>query len=128
MHIHGNTLKLCTIKATHLAFVLFLVRRDADERNIPPLNRIGDPDDILASVRVEDGKVGPAFLSPPLSFSRLSGPPTKHLQIIPETYQAMPSYRVCTAHGITQLTEGLASKLQRLLKECARKESRTANP
>jgi hypothetical protein len=29
-----------------------------DERNIPPLNRIGDPDDILASVRVENGKVG----------------------------------------------------------------------
>ena len=28
-----------------------------DERNIPPLNRIGDPDDILASVRVENGKV-----------------------------------------------------------------------
>lgn len=28
-----------------------------DERNIPPLGRIGDPDDIIASVRVEDGKV-----------------------------------------------------------------------
>ena len=28
-----------------------------DERNVPPLNRIGDPDDILASVRVENGKV-----------------------------------------------------------------------
>ncbi|KAH9968146.1 hypothetical protein BC827DRAFT_1170565 [Russula dissimulans] len=74
-----------------------------DERNIPPLNRIGDPDDILASVRVEDGK------------------------IIPETYQAMPSYRVCTAHGVTHLTEGLASKLQRLLEKCAREESGTAN-
>jgi hypothetical protein len=29
-----------------------------DERNVPPLNRMGDPDDILASVRVENGKVG----------------------------------------------------------------------
>jgi len=75
-----------------------------DERNVPPLNRIGDPDDILASVRVEDGK------------------------IIPETYQAMPSYRVSTAHGVTQLTEGLASKLQRLLEKCAREESETTNP
>ena len=34
-----------------------------DERNLPPLNRIGDPDDILASVRVEGGKVGlPSFV------------------------------------------------------------------
>lgn len=29
-----------------------------DERNIPPLGRIGDPDDIIASVRVQGGKVG----------------------------------------------------------------------
>ena len=28
-----------------------------DERNIPPLGRIGDPDDIIASVRVQDGEV-----------------------------------------------------------------------
>ncbi|KAI9513407.1 hypothetical protein F5148DRAFT_1296873 [Russula earlei] len=74
-----------------------------DERNIPPLNRIGDPDDILASVRVEDGK------------------------ILPETYQAMPSYRLCTVHGVTQLTEGLASKLQDLLEKRAREESGTGN-
>ncbi|KAN0107752.1 hypothetical protein V8E52_009841, partial [Russula decolorans] len=72
-----------------------------DERNIPPLNRIGDPDDILASVRVENGK------------------------IIAETYQAMPSYRLCTAHGVTQLTEGLASKLQSLLEARACEERRT---
>ncbi|KAI9445614.1 hypothetical protein F5148DRAFT_1254843 [Russula earlei] len=64
-----------------------------DERNIPPLNRIGDPDNILASVCVEDGK------------------------ILPETYQAMPSYRLCTVRGVTQLTEGLASKLQGLLEK-----------
>ncbi|KAI0290751.1 hypothetical protein B0F90DRAFT_1783501 [Multifurca ochricompacta] len=60
-----------------------------DDRNVPPLNRIGDPDDILASVRVEGGK------------------------ILAETYQAMPSYRICTTHGITQLTEGLVLKLRR---------------
>ena len=28
-----------------------------DERNIPPLGRVGDPGDIIASVRVQDGKV-----------------------------------------------------------------------
>ncbi|KAF8480061.1 hypothetical protein DFH94DRAFT_630740 [Russula ochroleuca] len=74
-----------------------------DERNIPPLNRIGDPDDILASVRVENGK------------------------ILAETYQAMPSYRLCTAFGVTQLTEGLASKLKGLLEVRAREENRTAD-
>lgn len=70
-----------------------------DERNLPALNRIGDPDDILASVRVEGGK------------------------ILAETYQAMPSYRVCTADGVTQLTEGLTSKLRSLLDARAREES-----
>jgi hypothetical protein len=28
-----------------------------DQRNIPALGRIGDPDDIIASVRVEEGRV-----------------------------------------------------------------------
>jgi hypothetical protein len=28
-----------------------------DNRNVPALGRIGDPDDILASVLIEDGKV-----------------------------------------------------------------------
>ncbi|KAF8270088.1 hypothetical protein EI94DRAFT_1798580 [Lactarius quietus] len=44
-------------------------------------------------------------------------------QILAGTYQAMPSYRVCTAHGVTQLTEGLASKLRTLLDARAREES-----
>ncbi|KAN0139300.1 hypothetical protein V8E53_002801 [Lactarius tabidus] len=70
-----------------------------DDRNLPPLNRIGDPDDILASVRVQGGK------------------------ILAETYQAMPSYRICTTHGVTQLTEGLASKLRTLLDARACEES-----
>ena len=29
----------------------------SDTRNIPALGRVGDPDDILGSVRVEDGQV-----------------------------------------------------------------------
>jgi hypothetical protein len=36
---------------------LKLTVRLIDNRNIPALGRIGDPDDILASVLVEDGKV-----------------------------------------------------------------------
>lgn len=49
------------------------------------------------------------------------------MQILAGTYQAMPSYRLCTAHGVTQLTEGLASKLRGLLKMRAREESGTAD-
>ncbi|KAL1760779.1 hypothetical protein FB107DRAFT_202479 [Schizophyllum commune] len=67
-----------------------------DERNIPALGRIGDPDDIIASVLVEDGK------------------------ILPETYQPMPAYRVVTADGVVQLSEGLAQKLKELLEAAER--------
>ncbi|KAG5651630.1 hypothetical protein H0H81_008007 [Sphagnurus paluster] len=69
-----------------------------DDRNIPPLGRIGDPDDIIGTVLVEDGK------------------------ILPETYAGMPSYRICTADGPTQLTPGLAQHLHTLLVEEAQKE------
>ncbi|KAJ7216631.1 hypothetical protein GGX14DRAFT_442246 [Mycena pura] len=62
-----------------------------DDRNIPALGRIGDPDDIIASVLVEDGKIRP------------------------ETYQPMPAYRLCTSDGPTQLTPGLAQKLRSIL-------------
>ncbi|KAJ7594042.1 hypothetical protein C8J56DRAFT_426534 [Mycena floridula] len=70
-----------------------------DSRNIPALGRIGDPDDIIASVLVQDGK------------------------ILPETYEAMPSYRICTSDGLTQLTPGLAQKLRSSLEEQAKRES-----
>ena len=36
--------------------------RHADSRNIPALQRIGDPDDIIASVRVENGEVSVSAL------------------------------------------------------------------
>jgi hypothetical protein len=42
-----------TLSACHLAPSPL-----TDGRNFPPLNRIGDPDGILASVRVENGKAG----------------------------------------------------------------------
>ncbi|KAJ7057020.1 hypothetical protein C8F01DRAFT_1153096 [Mycena amicta] len=70
-----------------------------DDRNIPALGRIGDPDDIIASVLVEDGKMQP------------------------DTYQAMPAYRLCTADGPTRLTSGLAQKLRNLLEERAKSEA-----
>jgi len=71
-----------------------------DNRNIPALGRIGDPDDIIASVRVEDG------------------------QILAETYQPMPSYRLCTSDGVLQLTEGLAKRLREVLEARAQEEGR----
>lgn len=45
--------------STRLGFTSEIVMLFAvtDERNIPPLGRIGDPDDIIASVRVQGGKV-----------------------------------------------------------------------
>jgi len=71
-----------------------------DNRNIPALGRVGDPDDIIASVLVEDSK------------------------ILPDTYQAMPSYRICTADGPTQLTEGLAQKLKAMLEQIVSQETK----
>ncbi|KAI0074935.1 hypothetical protein K474DRAFT_1709427 [Panus rudis PR-1116 ss-1] len=67
-----------------------------DERNPPPLGRIGDSDDILGTVLVENG------------------------EIKAETYQPMPSYRLCTADGIVRLTEGLAQRLKETLEREAR--------
>lgn len=64
-----------------------------DQRNPPPLGRIPDADDILASVRVEEG------------------------QIIPETYEPMPSYRLVTSDGVCQLTESLLEKIKASLLE-----------
>jgi len=90
---------------------------------VPPLNRIGDPDDILASVLVQGGKVGFVLHSRRSSLPDFGTCAVRHAQILPETYQAMPSYRVCTAHGVTQLTEGLASNLRTLLDARAREES-----
>ncbi|KAG2058009.1 hypothetical protein BDR06DRAFT_951137 [Suillus hirtellus] len=69
-----------------------------DSRNLPALGRIGDPDDIIASVLVQDGK------------------------ILPDTYQSMPSYRLCTSDGPTLLTEGLAAKLKLVLEGAIARE------
>ncbi|KAK7049979.1 hypothetical protein VNI00_005410 [Paramarasmius palmivorus] len=71
-----------------------------DDRNVPALGRIGDVDDIVASVLVEEGKM------------------------LADTYQSMPAYRLVTADGVTQLTPGLAEKLKSLLAEIADRELR----
>ncbi|KAI0772883.1 hypothetical protein BD413DRAFT_36346 [Trametes elegans] len=89
MHIHGTP-----ARAPRSASVRVCASRPAwiDNRNIPALGRIGDPDDIIASVRVENGEV------------------------LSETYQPMPSYRLCTSDGVVQLTEGLAQRLLEVVK------------
>ncbi|KAH8112325.1 hypothetical protein DFH11DRAFT_1689897 [Phellopilus nigrolimitatus] len=69
-----------------------------DQRNPPPLGRIPDPDDILASVRVEDSR------------------------ILVDTYQPMPSYRLCTGDGVCQLTDGLMGRLKSVLQRVADEE------
>ena len=45
-------------------------------------------------------------------------------QILAETYEAMPAYRLCTSDGVVQLTEGLASKLRQILERRVREEAR----
>lgn len=112
MHIHG-AFHSRVVSSIHLNTCV-------DSRNIPALGRIGDPDDIIASVLVQDSKVrsyvpsrGVDLLSIPLVFD----------QILPDTYQAMPSYRFCTADGPTQLTEGLAKKLRSILEDIVSRES-----
>ncbi|KDQ07669.1 hypothetical protein BOTBODRAFT_596818 [Botryobasidium botryosum FD-172 SS1] len=71
-----------------------------DARNIPAPERVGDADDIIASVRVEKGKV------------------------LSETYERMPSYRICTADGLTTLSEGLTKYLQKTLQQKHAEESK----
>ena len=73
-------------------------RHVSDQRNPPPLGRIPSPDDIIASVRVEDGVM------------------------LPETYEPMPSYRVCTADGVCLLSDGLAKSLEAVIKRVSDEE------
>ena len=73
MHIHGRR-PLGAVSLVSLGRsspLTYLPLRDivpTDERNVPPLNRIGDPDDILASLRVENGKVGLLLFPSPVFF------------------------------------------------------------
>ncbi|KAF8688671.1 hypothetical protein RHS03_09529, partial [Rhizoctonia solani] len=71
-----------------------------DYRNFPELGRVGDPDDILGSVLVQDGKI--------------KG----------ETYERMPAYRTCTTDGPVKLSPSLHERLLKSLKEAYQKESK----
>ncbi|KAF6748049.1 hypothetical protein DFP72DRAFT_1015767 [Ephemerocybe angulata] len=75
-----------------------------DQRNPPALGRVGDPDDIIASVLVENSTVKP------------------------ETYQPMPSYRVCTADGVLQLTPAMLEDLVTALQRVVEGENANVNP
>ena len=92
-----------------------------DQRNIPALGRIGDPDDIIATVLVENSTVR-------LQLALLFAFYSLHTKILPETYQPMPSYRICTSDGILQLTPGLADHLCRALVRIAKMEDKSVDP
>ena len=57
MHIHGASLCHHYPRSPWFDSGDCRAYTPLDERNIPPLGRIGDPDDIIASVRVQDGEV-----------------------------------------------------------------------
>jgi hypothetical protein len=69
-----------------------------DERKLPPAGRIGETEDLIGSVYVQDGKV------------RLD-PPGSNTQIVPDTYSPLPTYRLITLDGALQLPRGLDEHL-----------------
>ena len=71
-----------------------------DLRNFPEQGRVGDPDDIVGSVLVQEGKI--------------KG----------DTYQRMPSYRTVTRDGPLRLTSSLHERLLKALKEAHQKDSK----
>ena len=104
MHIYGTLLTQSLFTPTRGFFLILipplknLLLHATDQRKIPPLGRIPEPDDILASVRVEDG------------------------QMLMETYEPMPSYRLCTADGVCQLTDTLMDRLKAALRQIVEEE------
>ncbi|KAJ1982168.1 hypothetical protein H4R34_001803 [Dimargaris verticillata] len=70
----------------------------ADERHPPPYGRIPSPEDIIGSVKVEGG------------------------QIVPESYQPMPSHRPVSAHGLFRLSDGFHRHLVAKLGEMAEQQ------
>ena len=87
---------------------------------MPALGRINDPADIIASVLVQDGEVGDGFFRMLVQCNAYAIDVL--LQTLPETYQPMPSYRLCTSDGLPQLTPGLSQKLRFVLEQRSREE------
>ncbi|CED84915.1 Phosphoinositide-specific phospholipase C [Phaffia rhodozyma] len=71
-----------------------------DDRNYPMPSRTGEPEDLIGSVYVKDGKV------------------------VPSTYQPMNSYRVLTNNGPPQ-PPGMMSKLLQVLERTHEEESKS---
>ncbi|ODN79649.1 hypothetical protein, variant [Cryptococcus amylolentus CBS 6039] len=71
-----------------------------DERAIPPMGRIGETEDIIGSVYVQEGK------------------------IIADTYSASPTYRLVTTNGVLRLPRGLDEHLVETLKKFDEEERR----
>ena len=86
-------------------------------RNVPALGRIGDPDDIIASVMIEDGQASRMFTLP--LFINV-------YQVVAETYSKMPAYRLFTTDGPPKLTEGLARRLEEALQKARAEEESTS--
>ena len=87
MHIHGEKTHCPICKVLYASLYL----RVLDQRNVPALGRIGDPDDIIASVLVTDSMVN-LFLCYGITllnlFSRLN---PKHINPCHPTGSARPT-------------------------------------
>ncbi|WVW78396.1 hypothetical protein I302_100350 [Kwoniella bestiolae CBS 10118] len=71
-----------------------------DERAIPPAGRIGETEDLIGSVYVQDGK------------------------IIASTYSPLPTYRIITPNGVLTLPKGLDEHLIEVLRKIDREEKK----
>ncbi|WVQ75989.1 hypothetical protein IAR50_005625 [Cryptococcus sp. DSM 104548] len=71
-----------------------------DERAIPPMGRIGETEDLIGSVYVQEGK------------------------IVADTYSAFPTYRLVTTNGVLRLPKGLDEHLVETLKKIDEEEKR----
>ncbi|WWC67980.1 uncharacterized protein I206_101899 [Kwoniella pini CBS 10737] len=69
-----------------------------DERAIPPAGRIGETEDLIGSVYVQNGK------------------------IISSTYSPLPTYRLVTPNGVLTLPRGLDTHLINVLKKIDEEE------
>ena len=69
-----------------------------DERAVPPAGRIGETEDLIGTVFVENGKVSDQGGS---RRRRLTG------QVVPSTYDPLPTYRLVTSNGPLILPRGL---------------------
>ncbi|ODO08710.1 hypothetical protein L198_00443 [Cryptococcus wingfieldii CBS 7118] len=93
-----------------------------DERAIPPMGRIGETEDIIGSVYVQEGKViTTAMLMCYKTMLTFHG---VNMKIIADTYSAFPTYRLVTTNGVLRLPRGLDEHLVETLKKIDEEEKR----